>query len=446
MKHGLPALLFAACLPSLALAQSADAAPAPSAGGGSSPESGTQSIPQIVLPGVEQLTITGQYRLRYENQYQYDFDDQAGASNDFFGQRIRLDFDFRFDEQFGAFVQLQDVRNFGEETNTVDDSADGLDFHQGFLRVGNTPGIGGTTKIGRQVVAFGAQRLIGGLEWANQGRSFDGIRNTRAACGEGTLDTFALQLRELVNNNDDDDAWLYGGYATFQPGEATVDTYVIGLHDDGVGVGTSHNRITLGVRALQPLGPVDVEVELATQVGEQAGADIPIAETFALHVHGSLDLDEQNSAYLRADFDMASGNDPNSNDNERFNNLFPTGHAHWGMMDFASWSNLVHGSVEAGIALGERTDASVAWHLFRAMEETDAFGGPANQLSAGGAGFSKEMGNEIDLLLDHDLGLEKVKGSIQVGYGLFLPGNGVRDANGSDDLAHFFYAMSNFVF
>ena len=408
-----------------------------------SPQSGTE----IIAPGIRKLTITGQYRLRYENRFNYDFDDNAGANNDFFGQRTRLNIGAEFNDRMSAFLQLQDVRNWGEEKSTTDDDAQGLDFHQGWLLVKDTPWVGGDTKLGRQVISLGAQRLIGGLDWANQGRAFDGILNTRKLEGDHTVQTFFLDAGETLNNINDD-VYVVGGYGVFDAGEkVTVDGYLIWLHDDGAAAGLVHNRITLGARYVQEVtDQLDIEVELASQTGDQAGADIPFGETYALHAHGRYTFEGEQALFVQGEVNLASGDDPTTADNERFNNLFPTGHMHWGMIDFASWSNLVHGMIQVGGKVDDQTKWYGAFHVFRAAEETDVFGGPNGTLSTGGAGFSKDMGNEIDLWLHHDLGTERVKSSIQVGYRLFLPGDGVRDSMGSDNPAHFVYVMADFVF
>jgi len=186
--------------------------------------------------------------------------------------------------------------------------------------------------------------------------------------------------------------------------------------------------------------------EIATQVGEVAGADIPIGKTLGVHVHGTLALDEESGIYLRADFDYGSGDDPDTADQERFDNLFPTGHAHWGIMDVALWSNLVHGAAEVGTRLGDATRVRAAWHLFYADEANDLFTGPVVQLSPKGVGTSRDMGNEIDLVLVHDLGIESIKASLEFGYGVFLPGTGAEQGLGGDDLAHFVYVQADFDF
>ena len=411
------------------------------------PEQPSPAIPDIRIPGMRSLTISGQYRLRYEYMRNFDFNRNNGADNDFFTQRIRLNFEPEFTETISGFVQIQDAREWGEETSTLDDDADGLDIHQGFVRVEDVPWVGGAAKAGRQTVALGDQRLISSLEWTSQGRTFDGYRHTWNVTESADLDALFLQTREIKNATNDD-AFLAGLYGSGHPGDNTdADLYVLFLNDDETTAGGNHHRITLGTRVVQTFGNLELGAEVATQFGEIDGADIPIGETFALHTHATLRCPTNEfDPYLRAEFNYASGDDPSSGDNERFNTLFPFAHAYHGYMDFALWENLMHFQVELGAKPCEGSRTSVAWHYFRAPEETDRFGGPNGLLSPGIAGQSQTMGNEIDVRFIRTLDTAPLKTDLEVGYGVFLPGPGTEQAQGSDDVAHFVYAQSGFRF
>ena len=66
---------------------------------------------------------------------------------------------------------------------------------------------------------------------------------------------------------------------------------------------------------------------------------------------------------------------------------------------------------------------------------------------AGEAGESVEtIGNEIDVKYTHELDTAPLKTILEVGYGLFLPGQGVEDSFMSDDIAHFAYAQGGVRF
>jgi hypothetical protein len=452
---------IAACLGStLALAQDGattlqQGAPGALSQPGEAGQPGKQGV-VIDMPGVRKLTIGGQYRLRYENRYNYDFDSDATFDDDFFAQRFRLNLGFEFNDQLSAFAQFQDARSWGEETNllgsntvpvTNSRSSPGFDMHQVYVDVKDFPGIGGEARIGRQELVYGAERLVGRLDWANQGRSFDGFRQRWAAAEQYRIDAFFTQIRETPLVRDTyEDAWFMGAYGTLLAEEGEYDAYLLYRYDDETFGGGVENRATFGLRGRQRLGRLEVEGEAVTQAGEIDGADIPIGETYALHAHARLDLGDELPPWIQVDLDVASGDDPDTVDNERFDPLYPTGHGILGIMDFAFWANILHLQATFGIRPSERTDLQVQGHWFQAMEETDAFFGPAGTLSTGGVGIDEDMGYEIDLIYSVKFDTEPVRTSLQIGYGIFLPGQGVEDSRGGDDPAHFGYVQGNLLF
>lgn len=415
------------------------------------PASPPKPSTELSIPGVRKLTVGGQYRLRYENQIDLDLDDDTRPDgNDFFTQRARLSLGFDFGEELGAFLQLQDVREFGEETSTLDDSADGLDMHQAYVDL--KKGLGGSTRLGRQELALGEQRLVGALDWKNQARSFDGFTQQWVNDEGSKLEAWAFQVRETLPATTTpagnyDDQWFLGVQRSSKPMTDTVaDVYLMFLQDDGTAPGASAHRFTLGTRWLWSTPAWELGAELVTQFGEQAGADIPIGDTYAAHAHVTKRIDCECKAWIRGEVNVASGNDPNTADNERFNNLFPTAHAHWGMLDLALWENMFNGMVQIGFKPCEKADLSASWNFFRSMEARDSFGGPNGTVVPAGTTDSNTIGNEIDVIYTRQLDLASgVKTAVQIGYGVFLPG-AAPDSIGRDSTGHFVYAQFDLKF
>ncbi len=70
-------------------------------------------------------------------------------------------------------LTIQDVRAWGSESSTLKDfSADAIDFHEAWFEFGQDIKL----RLGRQEVALDGQRLIGSVNWTQQGRSFDALR------------------------------------------------------------------------------------------------------------------------------------------------------------------------------------------------------------------------------------------------------------------------------
>lgn len=398
----------------------------------------------IVVPGVRKLTFGGQYRVRYESQIDLDLDDDTRPNtNDFFTQRARFNVGFEFSDRLSGFLQVQDVREWGEETSTLDDSADGLDMHQAWVELRGKRNPDNRLRIGRQELSFGDQRLVGALDWKSQARSFDGLVKTWRRDSGGSLTAWATQVRETLNPAIvNDDQWFFGLYGTGKCcDDVTSDLYLLLLHDDGTAPGNSANRFTLGTRWLWKTERWEVGTELATQFGKQAEADIPIGKTYAGHAHVTRYFTGKRARYLRAEMNVASGDDPSTADRERFDNLFPTAHMHWGMLDLALWENLFNPMLQYGTKWSEKTDVTLTWNYFRSMEASDRFGGPNGTLVAAGSTNSRTIGNEVDLVYSRQLDLgTAAKTTFQLGYGMFLPGS-APDSLGRDSLGHFAYAQ-----
>lgn len=405
----------------------------------------------IHIPGVRKLTVGAQYRLRYEAQIDLDLDDDTRPGvNDFFTQRARFALGFDLSERLSMFLQLQDVREWGEETNTLlDYRADGLDMHQAWAEVRQTPGLGGTTRLGRTEFSLGDQRLVGAVDWKSQARSFDGIVQTWTASGGDTLQAWAFQIRETASPATvNDDMWFFGAQASGRCCAHTQgDVYLMLLHDDGIAPGATQNRVTLGTRWVHGAGePWEIGCEAATQAGEQAGADIPIGKTWAAHAHVTRRFAGDSRPWLRLEANAASGDDPATADRERFHNLFPTAHAHWGMLDLALWENMFQPLLQGGIKPCAASELTLAWSWFRAMEGRDSFGGPNGTLIAANQTDSRTIGHEIDLVYTRQLDLgTTARTAVQLGYGVFLPG-AAPESVGRDTTGHFAYAQFDLRF
>ena len=133
-----------------------------------------------------QFTLTGQLRTRTEIRNGFGnlvpTDSKSAA---FTSQRTRLNFGYKWDRiLFGASVQ--DVRVWGQDASSIS-SADGakLMLHEGWAEV-TLANIADTTvkfkaldlltiKIGRQELSYDDVRLIGNLDWLQQGRRHDMI-------------------------------------------------------------------------------------------------------------------------------------------------------------------------------------------------------------------------------------------------------------------------------
>lgn len=118
-----------------------------------------------------QMTLTGELRPRYE--YRHGFKSPADTLQKaamFVTQRTRLNFGYKSDN-FKVGIVLQDVRIWGSQSqlNSYDISTSGL--NQGWAEYFFSKKI--SIKMGRQEIVYDDERILGGVAWAQQGRSHD---------------------------------------------------------------------------------------------------------------------------------------------------------------------------------------------------------------------------------------------------------------------------------
>jgi len=130
-----------------------------------------------------QISLTGQFRPRAESRDGYGNLVLKDAKNaNFISQRTRLIFGYKWD-LLTVGASIQDIRVFGADASTVSTTDNRLSLHEGWaeLTLANKADTNVrfklldllTLKIGRQELIYDDARLIGNLDWLQQGRTFD---------------------------------------------------------------------------------------------------------------------------------------------------------------------------------------------------------------------------------------------------------------------------------
>jgi hypothetical protein len=384
-------------------------------------------VTSTALPAQQrQLTFGGQVRPRLESRAQGE-----GTGETFTSMRVRVQVQALLGDAGQVFIQLQDVRYFGEETNTLEDfRADALDLHQGYLEIGLGSGMGGTLRVGRQVLALGEERLVGAVEWTQQGRSFDGARFTASPAGALRVDLFALKLQEKSSATFDFDGDFLGGYGTVDLQEGgSLDLYALLTRNSQAGGNDEH---TVGGLWKAQAGPVDLRFEGSLQGGQREGAEV---SAYMLGGRAGMAIHER--ATLTLWYDHLSGdNDPNDDEVKVFNTLFATNHAFYGAADYflniplhTGGLGLRDASVKLAVNPTESTELSVDFH--------------ALSTAAGGDLSTRSLARELDLSLTRRMG----SGLTAVGgYSFVQARDGIKELGRLEKNAHWAYLMLNAVF
>ena len=389
-------------------------------------------LPSLLLPGhlqgqeSTQVTFGGQVRPRFESRTPV-----GGDWNSFTSMRVRAALDARLEGNVRVFVQFQDVRLFGEESNTLSDyEGDNIDLHQGFLELTDVPSLGGALRVGRQELALGEQRLVGTVNWSQQGRSFDGVRYTTPPKDGLKVDLFAMKLREETSGTQDWDSSFLGAYGAFPIGEgSSLDVYGLLVTDSREDNGS---EVTVGGLWRGTAGPIDLRAEASLQTGDRSGSNVS-AYMVGLRAGGK--LHEKVTATLWYDY-LSGDDDPNDDEVGVFNTLFATNHAFYGFYDLfldlpshTGGLGLKDTAIKFAFTLSPETSLRVDLHNFQSAQE--------------GTLSTQSLANELDLTLSHQLSSAL---ALQGGYSYVQAKDGIKELERLSENAQWVYLMLNASF
>jgi hypothetical protein len=227
--------------------------------------------------GAVYLTLGGEIRERFESYRNINFGFSGAPAHDAYDlQRLMLDADLHVTDRFRAFVQLGDMRIFGERGVPSTTDTDRLDFMQKFVdwRLPSPFDDDPTLRYGREELLFGYQRLIAVREGPNVRRDFDGFRFTDKI-GEATIDYIdvhpTIDSPYTFDDSTNPNQHLTGIYATTPVvGPLKADVYWLdyeNLKAKFRGLTGVEDRDTFGTRLFGKYEGFDWNFEAATQSG-----------------------------------------------------------------------------------------------------------------------------------------------------------------------------------
>ena len=409
---------FASATP--AIAQTAAAAPGAPAAGRPAP---LPNRLNTVLPSW--LRLRGEYRARMEGLDNAGF--VAGRDDLFWLGRVRVNATVTPKRWLGFQVQIQDARVAKKDVGSVAAPfTAALDVRTAFADLGAANSRMGF-RLGRQELAFGEQRLVGHLNWANAARTFDAGRATIRS-RKGSVDLFAASVVRIMPGEWDKSGngnRFYGAYGstTALVPRGTVEPYLFHRRDRNVlgetGVRATLQQTTAGGRWVGTMpGRVEYGVEAAHQSGS-VGPDTISA--WASH------LQLKTPAFgpalrVTGEYNYATG-DSDRTDGTRgtFDQLYPTPHDKYGLADQVGWRNIHH--VRAGVEIGRLRGLPISanYHSWWLASPTDALylasGAELARIPTGAP--DSHVGQELDLQITRALTPQL---QLAAGYAYIRPG------------------------
>lgn len=327
--------------------------------------------------------------------------------------RSRFGFNYFYDSLEVKF-SAQDVRTWGQY-NSVNGNNGNFTVHEAWAKYAFNPTF--SLKVGRQVLSYDDQRLVGGLDWAMQGRSFDAAK--------GIIKTGAKSKLEAVvsfnnDNNDKDDLPKEEFYSVGDGGERTVSLQLlhyqyknektklsfIALNNVLEGAtGTNYDIITVGANLAKPIS------DKFTFIGAgyyQGGHNTAGQEKNAYDVSLNLKYKASKKFSVTLGGEVLSGTnyDAKPTVNNSFSPLYGTNHKFNGYNDYFFVGNHFNGLglndfyLKSLTKLGAKSKLKVNVHQFFSNAKI-------------GKGVDKNLGTELDLVY-----IYKVKKSIkwQLGF------------------------------
>jgi hypothetical protein len=407
------------------------------------------------------LWLTAEERARVEYRAQNaTFAKSTGARDDdwFLLQRARLGIGTRPVDWVQLYGELQDAREIGSyrSPNLEEDT---LDWRVGWLTLGDLKTFPVQLTVGRQLLVYGEERVLGSFDWNNVGRRFDAVKlRFQPKDYPGWVDFFAANVVINDDNSFDDKAdWaddFFGLYGRSERLERhALEAYAFYRDKtDAVYAGAARQIYTFGARfTTKPnMAPWDYWVEFAGQFGHVQSPGGQFGETTTawadqLAYAGTIGVGYTFTNALwtprvALEYAHASGDDnPTDGRSGTFDNLYPTNHKFYGFIDLVAWKNVHNPHVLVSVKPHPRVTVQLDGHLFWLVEDRDAW------YRANGVAIRRDVtgragdfvGSEIDLTVTwrahkhaHVLG----------GYSHFFSGDFVR-ATGAHSDAMFFYTQ-----
>ena len=364
-----------------------------------------------------------------------------------------------------------------------------LQLQMAYVVIGNPKEFPVTAKVGRQELTYGEGRIVGNAYWLNVFHTFDAVKLRYQDSFFG-VDVFAANLvytdaDHFENSNPQDT--LSGAYFDF-PGVSKDNVNELYLFARNVSRGivtdnwsqvpapfrftAPQDLYTLGYRLKSKkdaYGPWDYGVEAMLQFGDRT-AVYPATTVAAAKSAPRLDQkawafiaqggytwkDEPMKPRVALIVSAASGDsNPADKDSETFQNVLPSNHGLYGIMDLTSLQNMVDYRLNFTAKPSATTSLAVDLHQ-EYLETTDDFwynvaGVPRNTAGAAvgsGKGFglnptySSDLGQEADLIG----GWTVTRGVLlEAGLGHFFRGQYVKESLrvvGSRDADYFYVQMT----
>lgn len=356
----------------------------------------------IAFPIVAQEFSAG-IQIRPRGEYRNGFNTLLGddqESTQFISQRSRLNLDFA-NEAIILKLSLQNIRTWGDVPPITTGDRYGVALFEAYAQYNVNEAI--FVRLGRQVLSYDNQRILGGLDWAQQGQSHDALLiNFEPATGHQVHIAMALnedgqdvyQTPFLVNTYKNMQLARYN----YQGENSSISLLMLNNgYETETLTGSRENQYLQTFGGYYAFGGGKRwlgDIALYGQTGERNNRDVQ-----AWYAGGNVDYSLSHSWGIGLGGEYLSGTNTseNSGTNSSFTPLFGTNHAFNGYMDYFYVGNHLN-SVGLTDVFGKITyrvsnaEISVIPHIFYSA---------AKMRDVNNVAIDPYLGTEIDLVGSH---------------------------------------------
>jgi hypothetical protein len=405
----------------------------------------------------EKWDIGGQLRARVEHKEYFatrgaavDFAAHGDANNTYLLLREKVHVGYSPEPWVTMFVEGRDSSSQRDDRDPNPDS-DAMDLYRGFVKLGGEPSFPFSLKVGRQELIYGDEMLVGRSDFSNIPRSFDAIKARYEQAGFW-MDAFVSHRvigRANAFNQGNDREVFSGVYSDLKTALPKQD---LQLYFFARNVESKPSNITVPLNSIpsprdiytaggrvesytNTLPGWDYNVEGAYQFGRFKSSVTSSSQrndAFATHfAAGYTWRDAVLTPRVGVEYNFASGDDnPKDGVHRTFDNLFPSNHRPFGLMDFVSWQNIHDVSITTLIYPLRNLAITNEVHGFWLADTHDFFYNTSGVArSSGGYGIKPAAGQYVGTEYDFLASYNFLKcANLQLGYGHFFVGDYVKNS------------------
>lgn len=416
---------------------------------------GDKPAPEITPAPNNSLTWNFQARVRgewRENAFDFNWGLDSATDDTWLLHRIRVGLEWQPLPWLRIQMQGQDAReSFSDRADIpgvlAAEGDDAFDLRLASLEFGDPKHL--SLKLGRQVLAYGDERLVGPLEWLNFSRTFDAVK-LHYQQTNWWLDAFTSSVVRIHESHFNVSDWLDGEntrdqlfsglyFSTSVIPVQTTDLYAFHLHEEGPVSGTDY--ATIGTRMKGDplkLHGWDYTLEFVGQAGQVLGEDL---RAYAYHLEAGYNwLETPWKPRLAFEYSYGSGDGQvGDGQNRTFQNLFPTNHPPYGFMDTFSWQNMHNLVLRLAVQPHAKVKTTLDLHAFWLADTGDAWyrANGTTRVRPITPGANNYAGSELDFAVNTKLTQHL---DMLIGYSHFFAGSYLDDTGAGDD-ADFAYLM-----